>query len=222
MTDRDNRPVKVYNLGLSHGMASTITILSKFLKSGIQPDVVEPLLIGSVRFILSSKLNHTYSSTFPSWIAEGDSVSRSRLAWCYGDLGISSALWQAGEALQDETIKQQAIEICLKTTKRKTLQEAGVLDAGFCHGTAGIAHIYRRMYLQTGGGDFKQAADFWVDRTLEMANSQGGYAGYLSWYGGIGKAKLNLLDGVAGIGLVLISHLSETEPGWDNCLLLSS
>ena len=33
--------------------------------------------------------------------------------------------------------------------------------------------------------------------------------------------EYNLLDGIAGIGLSLISAISSIEPQWDECLLLS-
>jgi hypothetical protein len=39
-----------------------------------------------------------FPSNFPSWIQESEPLSGSRLAWCYGDLGISTALWQAAQS----------------------------------------------------------------------------------------------------------------------------
>lgn len=36
----------------------------------------------------------------------------SRLAWCYGDLGVAVALWNAGKVLDDETLKTKAHEVC--------------------------------------------------------------------------------------------------------------
>jgi hypothetical protein len=112
----------------------------------------------------------------------------------------------------------------LHATKRRGLQKNGVVDAGICHGTAGIAHIFNRFYRDTQLDSFKHATDYWIDQTLKMAKFKDGLAGYKSWQGHENgwKNEYGLLEGIAGIGLVLHSYLHpEIEPTWDSCLLLS-
>ncbi|MFB0926278.1 MAG: hypothetical protein QMB65_13505 [Vicingaceae bacterium] len=89
-------------------------------------------------------------SIFPHRLTKNSSIDESpRLACCYDDLGISIALWLAGVALNDEDIKKESIDICLHTTKRKTKEEIGIIDAGIFHDTASLAHMYNRMYGYT-------------------------------------------------------------------------
>ncbi|NOQ24520.1 MAG: hypothetical protein GQ564_04085 [Bacteroidales bacterium] len=214
-----------YNLGLSHGIASIIVFLSKLYSEGIAKEKVLGLLSGAVKYLLNQQLDITkFKSNFPSWVCKDEPSTHSRLAWCYGDLGIGIALWQAGNNTNNETWKEKAIEILLHSTKRRDLKEDSIVDAGLCHGSEGIAHIYNRMYIYTNRNEFKDAAIYWFEQTLQMAKYEDGLAGYKVWrtpeYGGL-QNEYGFLEGIAGIGLSLISAISDIDPKWDECLLLS-
>jgi len=223
--DANEEPKKVFNLSLSHGMASIIAFLAKSYSKNIHKDKAKFLIEGAVKFLLKYKLDtNTYHSNFPSWVCNNEELSGSRLAWCYGDLGIAVALYQAAKALQNNDWEKIALEVLLHSTTRKDVQKEGVLDAGLCHGSTGIAHIYHRMYLNTGIEQFKDSSGYWFDVTLKIAKYNDGLAGYKAFrtekYGGPTK-EYGVLEGIAGIGLALISAVSDIEPKWDECLLLS-
>ncbi|HLP44420.1 MAG TPA: lanthionine synthetase C family protein [Candidatus Kapabacteria bacterium] len=214
-----------FNLSLSHGLASIIVFLAKLLEKKIYTEKVSPLLDGAVRYMLAHKLDTAkFQSNFPSWIGTDYPATTSRLAWCYGDLGIGAALWQAAQAAGNKEWEEVALKTLLHSTGRKDLQENTVIDAGLCHGASGIAHIYNRMYQQTGIAEFKESALYWLEQTLKMATYEDGYAGYKAWhtekYGGW-VPETGLLEGVAGIGLMIISILSDIDAAWDRCLFLS-
>jgi lantibiotic modifying enzyme len=149
---------------------------------------------------------------------------KGRLAWCYGDLGVAVTLWRAGITLNREDIKIFADKVLIDTTQRKNLNQNFIVDAGLCHGTAGIAHIYNRMYNYTKVERYKETSLYWIKQTLKMAKHHDGLAGFKVWrpidLGGI-QNDPGLLEGVAGIGLALISAVYRIEPKWDECLLLS-
>ena len=214
-----------YNLSLSHGLGSIIAFLSKVYKAEIYKEKVSELLKGSINYLLKNQLDFkNHGSYFPSWVCEGEPISRSRLAWCYGDLGISVALYLAGKATNNKEWEQKAIEILLYSSNRRDIQKEYVVDAGLCHGASGIAHIFNRMYINTGIEKFKETSEYWFDITLKMATFEDGLAGYKAWhtekYGGWVN-EVGILEGIAGIGLALISAVSDIEPKWDECLLLS-
>lgn len=214
-----------YNLSLSHGLASIIVFLAKLLEKDIYTEKVSYLLDGAVRYMLAHRLDtKKFQSNFPSWIGTDYPPAHSRLAWCYGDLGISMALWQAGQSAKNKEWKEVAINTLLHSTNRKDLKENAVIDAGLCHGAAGITHIYNRAYHYIGNDKFKETALYWLEQTLKFATYEDGNAGYKAWhtdkYGGW-VAEAGLLEGVAGIGLMMISMLSDIEPGWDRCLFIS-
>ncbi len=69
----------------------------------------------------------------------------------------------------------------------------------------------------------KDAAAYWIGQTLSLAKFEDGLAGYKTWQGAERgfRNEYGLLEGIAGIGLALTSYTYETEPTWDECLLLS-
>jgi class I lanthipeptide synthase len=214
-----------YNLSLSHGLSAIIAFLGKVLESGINKEKTEKLLNGAVQFMLKHRLtDHESKANFPSWVPLEGSLGGSRMAWCYGDLGMSIAFWHTAQSLGNKEWAKICHEILLDSTKRKDIKQAGVLDAGLCHGAAGIMHIYARAYQYSGDETFKETAKYWADQTLKFANHEDGAAGYKAWhteeYGGWVPEK-GLLEGVAGIGLGLISLISDIDPGWDRTLFIS-
>jgi hypothetical protein len=225
----ENNPQYGYNISLSHGMASIVAILSKLhKKEGIVQEKTEKLLKGAVQYMLAQEIDkEKYGSYFPSVALESmPTIVKSRLAWCYGDLGISAALYQAGNVLQNQICINKALEILLyAAVHRKSLVDNSVWDAGLCHGTAGIGHIFYRMWWNTKLPEFKEAADYWFQETLKMATHKDGLAGFKTFEMPDGKPtwvnKYGLLDGISGIGLALLTYYYEMEPEWDECLLLS-
>ena len=216
---------KGYNISMSHGIASIIAMLSKIYKRGINKEKTKHLLEGAMNYLLQQKLPEgKFVSVFPNLALESmENLYPSRLAWCYGDLGISVAIWHASQALGRKDWEEEAKNILLHSAKRRDLKENGVVDAGLCHGTAGIAHIFNRMYGYTGMEELKEASDYWFEQTLKMARFEDGLAGFKAWQG-TERGWVNepgLLEGIAGIGLAMISAVSDIEPAWDECLLLS-
>ncbi len=217
-----DRNEEVFNFGLAHGMPAILLMLSRIIKENYleNDQTARKLLAGCVRFILSEKLDASCESTFSHYFSDDVPHTESRLAWCYGDLGVCVALWMAGETLDDPFFKEEAISICLKTTKRKDPLATGVVDTGICHGTAGVALLYLRLHQLTGVEDFRLAADFWIEDTMQRANFDDGQAGFKMWTKEGYMNEVNILNGIAGIGLVLLTHAMETSGNWEDLLLI--
>lgn len=216
----------VYNLSMSHGIAGVIAILGRLYEIGICKEKVFELATGAVIYLLNNRRKANERYLFPGWIHKDDMemMQGGRLAWCYYDMGISIALWQAGQLFGNEQWKREATDILLHTINIRDIGESGVRDAGLCHGAAGIAHIYHRMYRYTNVEVFRDSAIFWFEQCVKMASFDDGLAGYKTFetveYGGW-QNDYGFLNGIAGIGLALISSVSNVEPDWDRALLLS-
>ncbi len=221
---------EVFNLGLSHGIPSIISILSFIYQTGIEKELCLELLTGSISWLLEQKLPRGSSSIFPNLVVT-ETINypepSSRLAWCYGDLGVARSLWIAGNATKNELWKKEAVDIMLHASRRRALKENRVFDACLCHGSAGIAHIFNRFYQDTEILSFKEAAEYWYQITLDLARFEDGIGGYkrflpknenepARWIN-----SASLIDGSAGIGLALLAAISDESPKWDRCLLLS-
>lgn len=211
------------NLSLSHGISSIINFLSRLAAHPVFYDDVSNLLKLAVNYLICNKNENTeLVSSFSNFIFEGEFIDPfSRLAWCYGDLGIGLTLLRVGEVLNDEELYQEAILILKQTTKRRSFVETTVKDAGICHGAFGIMHIYNHVYKKTKNSVFKKACHFWARTGLDMAIYVDGHAGYKEYYRrDHWKSETSLLGGVAGIGLAIISYLADFDTKWDEALLI--
>ena len=146
----------------------------------------------------------------------------SRLAWCYGDLGIAYTIYQASKTFKNIQLTQHAYKILIDTTKRKTQDNTLIFDAGICHGTSGVAHFYYRLWKETSDIRFKSACDYWIKNTIQFLTS-GTSKLNLKMHNPVTKEFENapdtLLEGSPGIGLALISHLTGFT-SWDYCIII--
>jgi len=131
------------------------------------------------------------------------------------------ALWQAGKAIDKPEWKNKGLEILLQSTQRRNLNENFVRDAGICHGSAGIALIYRRLYIETGRDEFREATQYWINQTLNFSCFDDGLSGYKTLVKEGWKCDYSLLTGISGIGLVLLSYLENNQQQWDELFLIS-
>jgi lantibiotic modifying enzyme len=217
---------KGYNISLSHGMASIAAFFIKLHQLNFETERVGKLLTQTITFILD-QITYTEGSEsyFPSYSKESNAGNfNSRLGWCYGDLGIAHVLWQAAVSLKNKEWEDTAIQILLHNSKRRDLQKNNIMDAGLCHGSAGVAHIFWNLYLNTRVQKFQETTDYWLNITIQMAKYTDVAAGFKAWrtekLGGFVKLD-SFLEGISGIGLVLLSHLQSDKTVWDECLMLS-
>jgi len=225
---REAYPDGYYNLGIAHGIPAIWVLLGQVIERGIRMEHARRLLDGAVRWVLSQRIE-TGGTMFPSMVAEGQSARRSRLAWCYGDLGIAAALLVAARCTGREPWETEAISIARNAAK-VSFEESRVEDSGLCHGAAGLGHTFNRMYQATGDESLLEAARSWLRRALEMRLADGGVAGYASrrtegdrpdgpW---IWAPTPGILEGAAGVALALLGGFARSEPTWDRLLFLSS
>jgi lantibiotic modifying enzyme len=206
-----------YNISLSHGISSIVIFLCMAYQKNIMTDISKKLIIGAINYILSQEINFLeYNSCFVSTSKESQGyIKKSRLGWCYGDLGIALALWKAGHTLNNNAWNNKAVYILEQASTRRSLPENYINDMFICHGTSGVAHIFNHMYLETSNNKFKQAAEYWINQTImyytsynQQSTLNKGYDYYC------------LLEGISGVGLVLLSYMNS-DISWDEILLLS-
>ena len=219
-----------YNISLSHGMASIVAVLCLMDNPEIDREKRTRLITNACNYILSQQIDpEKYGSCFPSTSLENDPeepIHRSRLGWCYGDLGIATSLWQAGHALRNRQWTDKALEVLLHATQRRNLSENAILDAGLCHGSASVAMMYYYMYGQTRNEKFLEACRYWMDVTLKRATHENETAGYEVWHTVEVPEydKYNFLSGIAGIGMMMLTYLADNpdEVSWMNFFLLNT
>jgi hypothetical protein len=222
---RDKFPRGYYNLGLAHGVPGVIALLGCACAAGVATSKARPLLDGAVRWLLAQQRADEAVDAFPCWVGPGIPHVPSRLAWCYGDLGLAVALLGAARCVGETDWERSALAIAHRAAAWPT-EQSGVIDAGLCHGAAGVGHLFNRLFQATGEECFARTARFWLERTLAMQQPDRGIAGYLSWSPGEDgtlpwRAEPGLLTGAAGIALALLAAATPIEPAWDHMLLAS-
>ena len=221
---REKYPQGYYNLGLAHGQAGIIALLGKVHAAGMSQEKTAQLLEGAVQWLLRQRLPHCAQSSFSALHIPGRQSESCRLAWCYGDAGLAAALLLAARCVGEESWEREAVAIARNAAARDA-QTCGVVDACFCHGSSGLAHIFNRLYQASNDEALSEASRYWIERTLQfskpgegpagyrfMANDNRGNSGFQSRYG--------VLEGIAGIGLSLLAATSTIEPCWDRMLLV--
>ncbi len=216
--------IKGCNLSLSHGLSSIINFLSRLSEESDFSKEAMPLLEKAVSHTMSYKREKPDASFFPDWITnENEESQSSRLAWCYGDLGVAISLWKASIVIKNEEVKNTAIQLLEFAATRRDIKETRIVDGGLCHGAFGVMHIFDYMYKETGINVFKEAADYWIDYGLTIDHHKDGSAGYMKWRGGdtpTYEKENSPLEGIAGIGLAILSYLNPEKTDWNQCLMI--
>jgi class I lanthipeptide synthase len=210
------------DLGVAHGVAGVIPFLARVHRLGLAQQTVRPLLDGAVRWLLAHMVDTASGPTVPYFVADGAEPGPARSGWCYGDPGVAAALLLAARDAGEPAWAAAATGLAVRAAARPPGQ-TGVVDAGLCHGSAGLAHLFNRMYQMTAEPALADAARFWVERTLELCSAMAPGRGITlteaprpAWKGP------GLLEGAAGVALAMEAAGTTVEPFWDQMLLVSA
>lgn len=215
------------DLGLAHGVPGVIALLARCAHlAGATGTTARELLPGAVAWLLLQR--RAEGTVFPSVTGvtgvTGDrSAGRplARSGWCYGDAAVAFAILRASQ-VGERAWLDDALAIARRATLRP-LAETRVRDATLCHGAAALGLIYQRLYDATGDPAIGAAAREWVLRILDYRIAGDAFAAAAGFF----RATLDepvadrgLMNGAAGIGLVLLAASSDVAPDWDRALLL--
>lgn len=217
---RELAPDGYFNLGLAHGIPGVVAILARYIAAGVEVERARTLLEGALAYLRSVAGPRT-GSRYPTWLASQRQEAEPRVAWCYGDLGVAVAVMSAAIATGRDDWRDEALDLAHGMAAR-SFEASQVVDAGLCHGAAGVAHLFNRLSQATGDAVLARAADTWITRTLAMRNAEP-VAGFPRWIpvdGQMGwSPAAGLLTGASGVALALHAAISAVEPAWDQLLL---
>jgi lantibiotic biosynthesis protein len=197
------------DLGVAHGVPGVLAILAAACAAGVNAGRARPLYDGAVRWLRRQLAAGADGLPCVVSAARGSPLCGPRTAWCYGEPGVAAATLAAARRTGDAELERAAIGLGLRAAARG-VAAGRVTGAGVCHGTAGVAHVFNRMWQATGDPRFAAAARAWLDATLDRLAAGAGH-----------DDTAPLLTGLDGVGLVLLAAISDVEPAWDRLLLLS-
>lgn len=164
---------KGLNFGLAHGISAILHIIDLYLQ--INPKNEQAQIIRAKCIEILSEHCKEYmieDSTlyFPyNKILEDHQMithKNNRLGWCNSDLSVVNTLYRSAPLTHFEKI--DAEKIASETTKRRTFNTTGIQDFHFCHGTSGVAMMYKNIYDHTGNDNFREAYQYWHDQTVDF------------------------------------------------------
>ena len=220
---REEFPEGHANLGVAHGVPAAIALVAQALGLGIRTEESSALLTASLAWLRAQKsTEESEGSYFAYSCAPGKPGRAARAAWCYGVPGKSAALLCAAHWAKDPSLEREAIQIGLYAAQRSP-EKCGVVDVPLCHGAAGLAHLYNRIFQGTDDQRFHDAALMWFERALQMRREAEGIGGYPAWRPAEGgwSADPSFLSGATGVALALVAAATDVEPSWDRLLLAS-
>ncbi|MFB9080593.1 lanthionine synthetase LanC family protein [Flavobacterium procerum] len=201
-----------YYFGLAHGVAGYINFLIDLKRSFVEMklDIKKPLYIIS-DFLTYYKRVHSSSKQFyPNLIIlETDLQIEPIVSWCQGDLGISNALFNLGLYFNDNSIRCEAIE-AVSNVSRILPVDSGVKDYTFCHGSIGVILQYD-LALSNMNIDLNDSIKEWNNNLSQQTNN---FNELLTYYDGSYMKEINLLNGLAGLGMGILTLQKQSSFQW--------
>lgn len=208
------------DLGLAHGVPGTVATLAAGVARGLG-DAVAVELLDSLSQGLLDAANPTGESVYP---CNTVLKTESRMAWCYGDLGVANALYLAGHALGDAELRGTGVELALHAARRSRESYADC-DFAVCHGVAGQALMFSIFHRRTGLPEIRSTKDALLAELLVAIESDRRLTDARTLAAGIPPERedITLLNGTAGIAGVLLHELNPeaAKPFTDSLALYS-
>lgn len=217
-----------YDFGLAHGMAGYLYFIVKCYLKGIRKDKCRTMIDGIFNLYdhntqALQQTNSIYPASLPiEDYYPKDHRAKARLAWCYGDAGTLYSLYKSALLLKRKATADYFLSKLELIAHRIDPYDCGVEDAFFCHGTSFLAYAFKRLSIETQLECFSNASEHWAWLTLQFGSARGHLAGYrYIRYDGCSKDSIWLLEGITGIGIVLLSLIFNIDSAWDECMMLS-
>jgi len=196
--------------GTAHGTGGVVGFLAMAHASGIRDPSIARLLGGAVE-----RLIHDLR-------VEGS--AKIIYSWCWGDAALAAVLLLASRCASNPVWEAEALTLARSCASR--VNEHQCRDACLCHGTAGQAHVFNRLFQASRDPGFADAARFFVRETLRARREGRGIAGYefvfdLPEYKSTWAPTPGILSGLAGMALALEATIASIEPTWDQFMVLS-
>jgi len=206
-------------LGLTEGLAATLLLLSRLSRLGVPGLDLRASVRQGVQRLLTLRhpvdFAEQHYAVFPYQVhrATGVASFSAELSWRRGDLGQAVLLYEAQDLLQDAELANIAELVGLNTLLRTTIPATQVTSSLLGQGAAGVAYLYHKLFYASGQRPaYRQGYQFWLAQTQHWLGEELA-AGFYEHRQG------DLLDGLAGVGLVLLSALSGSRLRWDAVVL---
>ncbi|WPO79417.1 lanthionine synthetase LanC family protein [Flavobacterium sp. KACC 22761] len=218
LSNSEKPNLKCYYFGLAHGISGILNFLIH-LQTNLDknsPDV-HTAIYTIIEFMDTFKIFDEESKQYyPSQIFEDNlSVTKARLGWCQGDLGIANAILNSGLFLNNSNIQEEAVAL-IDSTRKIKVKESLANDFAICHGSAGIILQYYLAMAKTKVPT-TDTMMIWHENLKKQTND---FSDFKSFFIDKYINETNILNGAAGLGLALLTIENKIQSDWTECLNL--
>lgn len=228
-TARSAYPNGNLNCGLAHGIPGVLAYL--VLTHGMKDCLVsrerlEKAIVTAADWIVQNRADDQWGVNWPTAVALTETGAAAapgipgRSAWCYGAPGVARPLWMAGKALGRSDYCDLAV-MAMEAVYRRPLSARMIDSPSFCHGVAGLLAVTLRFAREPGSEVFAAEAEKLTAQLLESFNEDHLLGFRNIEYRNNQTDQPGLLDGAAGIAVVLLAAGTGVDPKWDRLFLLS-
>jgi len=205
-----------FGMGLSHGIPSILYFLCICHSFGVKQKKTALLIQQSVNWIMLQEDNYSFPDVvYP----DGDTTKKHTLAWGYGTLSVCVSLYAAAKVLEDESLLQKVKEIVTHNAEHYNIDNAklnnykhGNHDICVCFGTAGIAHLLIQFGKVFSTPSLIEIGNYWIQQTLNLID-------VYPFDKSETTMEIGLLEGPAGVGVVLLDQTSNGQYKWNKIFL---
>lgn len=213
------RPGKVgaryNNYSLSHGIAGMVSAL----RVAASEDGARLIAKRIADCLVRVRIERDGVTWWPSDVGADNDLYPTRMAWCYGTPGVACALYNAGQIIQDDELTQLTISI-LESLASLPLEAWGCIDAGICHGYAGVALIFWRFSILGNSLRLRNAAIQLATLAARLFSTTSRWGFTAARPNGEMRDSLNLLEGSTGVALVLLTIGGLCSDWWSRYLAI--
>jgi lantibiotic biosynthesis protein len=220
---RARYPAGLVNLGLAHGVAGVVAALALAVRDGVAGPEGEVALGAAASWLAGQVRSIDGLPTLPHFSSLGERcgpVLPGRTAWCYGPPGAAGALALAGSVLGRPELIQLGTELLIASLAQPP-EIARLRSPTLCHGVAGVLQIAARMTEDSGDRHLAELIPPLCARLLDAFEPDSLLGFRDREAAGNPVDNPALLDGAAGVALVLLSVAHQQAPDWDRAFLLS-
>lgn len=139
-------------------------------------------------------------------------LSNRRLAWCNSDLGCTLMLYKLAELGGKRDYIQIADAIGNELARRKSSEETAVTDGYLCHGSAGIAMLFEKLFEITQKALYRDAYEHWIAATADFMEA--------ALEKPFKVENMQILTGWLGSLLVLHGYRDKAVTAWKSIFLV--
>lgn len=226
------------NFGFAHGTLAIIAVFLEIYKKGIQVEKTKELILKTTDELLKfkkDKINREavnimhetfdYPSYFPYNVIGKNTNSidpvltnnifhfTERLGWCNSDLSRMYVLYKIGIEFNEQHYVNEANDMIGELVARKEEKDTAISDCYMCHGTSGVAHLYKKIYELTKEPIFHKVYEYWIGETIHFMDKE--------LLKEPSDKDLEMLTGWLGPLFVLSDYKGQSYKEWDRIFLLN-